>query len=211
MLDEKFRRRKAYISTKNQSKEKIVPCRRGQSLSGGHLHHPGALHDEEGVVLPRGWGYVPVGMCLISLSLSRVLDLARSWCIASFAIIVGSYDVSPLLLSCDELSFPLEVILSDWVFKDLRTLDVCLACAYLWWQWDIHVIYLMYVLATNLRVQWPCELMHRGWHTFSSWLSGRNFGALFEVVCVGWIDESEIVWCISYNHTHRYLRWHWSI
>ena len=32
----------------------------------------------------------------------------------------------PSLLSCDELSFPFEVILSDWVFKDLRTLDVCL-------------------------------------------------------------------------------------
>ena len=139
------------------------------------------------------------------------LEVVRSWCVASFAIIVGSYGVSPPLLSCNGLSFPIEVILSDWVFKDLRTLDVCLACAYLWWQWDIHVINLMYVLVINLRVQWPCELMHRGWHTFSSWLSGRNFGALFEILCVGWIDESEIVWCISYNHTHGYLRWHWSI
>ena len=37
------------------------------------------------------------------------------------------------------------------------------------------------------------EPMHRGWHTFSSLLSGRNFGALFEVLCVGSIDESEIV------------------
>ena len=45
----------------------------------------------------------------------------------SFAIIIGSYDVSPPLLSCGELIFPLEVILSDWVFNDLRTLDVCLA------------------------------------------------------------------------------------
>ena len=55
------------------------------------------------------------------------------------------------------------------------------------------------------------EPMHRGWHTFSSLLSGRNFGALFEVLCVGWIDESEIVWCISYNHAHEYLRWQLSI
>ena len=53
------------------------------------------------------------------------------------AILVGSYDVSPPLLSCDELRFPCEVILSDCVFKDLSTLDVCLACAYLWCQWDI--------------------------------------------------------------------------
>ena len=29
------------------------------------------------------------------------------------------------------------------------------------------------------------EPMHRGWHKFSSGLSGRNFGALFEVLCVG--------------------------
>ena len=143
-------------------------------------------------------------------SLSRVLDSAQSWCIASFVTIVGSYGVSPSL-PCDELSFAFEVILSDWVFKDLRTLDVCLAYEYLWWQWDIHVNHLMYVLVINLWVLWPFELMHRGWHTFSSWLSGRNLGALFEVLCVGWIDESEIVWCISYNHTHGYLRWHWSI
>ena len=29
------------------------------------------------------------------------------------------------------------------------------------------------------------EPMHRGWHTFSSGLSGRIFGALVEVLCVG--------------------------
>ena len=34
----------AFVATKNQS----------GSLTGGHLHHPGALHDEEGVVHPRG-------------------------------------------------------------------------------------------------------------------------------------------------------------
>ena len=91
----------------------------------------------------RGGSSSPSGLrvCTSSyvfdLSLSRVLEVIRSWCIASFAIIVGSYDVSPPLLSCNGLSFPFEVILSDWVFKDLRTLDVCLACAYLWWQWDI--------------------------------------------------------------------------
>ena len=64
---------------------------------------------------------------MLGLSLSPVLDLARSSCIASFAIIVGSYVSPPPLLSCNELSFPFEVILSDCVFKDLRTLVVCLA------------------------------------------------------------------------------------
>ena len=146
-------------------------------------------------------------MCLISLSrvLSRVPSMARSWCIPSFAIVVGSYDVSPPLLSCDELSFPFEVILSDWVFYENTW---CMSCrAYLWWQWDI-MCHLMYVLVTNLRV--PPMNLCIGVGT-RSWLSGRNFGALFEVLCVGWIDESEIVWCISYNHAHGYLRWQWSI
>ena len=200
----------ASVATESQSRPVPAPYRRGQSFSGGHLHHPGALHDEEGVVLPRGWGYVLVAMCLISLSLSRVLEVIRSWCIASFAIIVGSYDVfSPPLLSCNELSFPFEVILSDWVFKDLRTLDVCLAV-------DIYGD--NGISRDSLDVCFGDQLagsahepMHKGWHTFLSWLSGRNFGALFEVLCVGWIDESEIVWCISYNHTLGYLTWHWSI
>ena len=44
----------ASVATENQSRLVPAPCRRGESLSGGHLHHPGALHDEEGVVLL--WG-----------------------------------------------------------------------------------------------------------------------------------------------------------
>ena len=146
---------------------------------------------------------------VFDLSLSCVLEVVRSWCITSFAIIVGSYVSPPPLLSCNELSFPFEVILSNWVFKDLRTLDVCLA---------VRICGDNGIPCDSLDVCFGDQLagsahepMHRGWHTFSSWLSGRIFGALFEVLCVGWIDESEIVWCISYNHTHGYLRWHWSI
>ena len=37
----------ASIATENQSRPVPAPCRRGESLSDGHLHHPGALHDEE--------------------------------------------------------------------------------------------------------------------------------------------------------------------
>ena len=44
----------ASVATESQSRPVPAPCRRGQSFSDGHLHHPGALHDEEGVVLPRG-------------------------------------------------------------------------------------------------------------------------------------------------------------
>ena len=112
---------------------------------------------------------------------------------------------------------PLYCLVMDWFFPlklsyRIESLRI----------WD-HLMYVLHVLicgdngiftwstwCINFRVQWPCELMHKGWHTFSSWLSGRIFGALFVVLCVGWIDESEIVWCISYNHTHGYLRWHWS-
>ena len=60
----------ASVATKNQSGPCSGTLPEGGSLTGGHLHHLGALHDEEGVVHPRGWGYVPVAMCLISLSLS---------------------------------------------------------------------------------------------------------------------------------------------
>jgi len=74
----------ASVATENQSRPVLAPRGRGKSLSDGHLHHPGALRDEQGVVLPRGWGYVPVAMCLISLSLSLVfliwhdLDVSRA-------------------------------------------------------------------------------------------------------------------------------------
>ena len=44
----------ASVATKNQSRPVPAPCRMGESLSGGHIHHPSALHDEDGVVLPRG-------------------------------------------------------------------------------------------------------------------------------------------------------------
>ena len=44
----------ASVATKTQ----LGPCSgtlpEGESLSGGHLHHPGTLHDEEGEVHPRG-------------------------------------------------------------------------------------------------------------------------------------------------------------
>ena len=44
----------ASVATKNQ----LGPCSgtlpEGGTLTGGHLHHSGALHDEEGVVHPRG-------------------------------------------------------------------------------------------------------------------------------------------------------------
>ena len=39
----------------------------------------------------------------------------------------------------------------------------------------------------------------------------KTLGHALKYFCVGWIDESEIVWCISYNHAHGYLRWQWSI
>ena len=56
----------ASVATKNLSGACSSTLPEGGSITGGHLHHPGALHDEEGVVHPRGRGYVPVAMCLIS-------------------------------------------------------------------------------------------------------------------------------------------------
>ena len=120
----------ASVATKNQSGPCSGTLPEGGSLTGGHLHHPSALHDEEGVVHPQGWGYVPVAMCLISLSLlcswGGTILMYRELCYYSW--ILWCFSPSTLL---NGLSFPFEVTLSDWVFKDLRTLDVCLA-------WDTH-------------------------------------------------------------------------
>ena len=44
----------ASVATKTQSGPCSGTLPEGGSLTSGHLHHPGALHDEEGVVHPRG-------------------------------------------------------------------------------------------------------------------------------------------------------------
>ena len=43
----------ASVATKNQTGPCSGTLPEGGSLTGGHLYHPGALHDEEGVVHPR--------------------------------------------------------------------------------------------------------------------------------------------------------------
>ena len=44
----------ASVATKNLSGSLPGTLSEGEPITGGHLHHPGALHDEEGVVHPRG-------------------------------------------------------------------------------------------------------------------------------------------------------------
>ena len=44
----------ASVATKNQSGPYSGTLPEGGSLTGGHLHHPGDIDDEEGVVQPRG-------------------------------------------------------------------------------------------------------------------------------------------------------------
>ena len=44
----------ASVATKNQSGPRSGTMPEGDPFTGGHLHHPGAIHDEEGVVHPRG-------------------------------------------------------------------------------------------------------------------------------------------------------------
>ena len=44
----------ASVATKNQSGPCFGTLPEGDPITGGHLHHPGAIHDEEGVVHPRG-------------------------------------------------------------------------------------------------------------------------------------------------------------
>jgi hypothetical protein len=44
----------ASVATKNQSGAHSGTLPEGETITGGLLHHPGDLHDEEGVVHPRG-------------------------------------------------------------------------------------------------------------------------------------------------------------
>ena len=43
----------ASVATKNQSGACSSTLPEGETITDGHLHHPGALHDEDGVVHPR--------------------------------------------------------------------------------------------------------------------------------------------------------------
>lgn len=43
-----------YVATRNQSRPHSGTPPEGEIIIGGHLHHPGGHHDEEGVVHPRG-------------------------------------------------------------------------------------------------------------------------------------------------------------
>ena len=44
----------ACVATKNQSGARFGTLSEEESISNGHLHHPGGHRDEEGVVHPRG-------------------------------------------------------------------------------------------------------------------------------------------------------------
>ena len=47
-------RPQAYVATKNQSRPCSGTPPEGEIITGGRLHHPYGLHDEEGLVHPRG-------------------------------------------------------------------------------------------------------------------------------------------------------------
>ena len=44
----------ASVAIKNLSGARSGTLPEGDPITGGHLHHPGAIHDEEGVVHPQG-------------------------------------------------------------------------------------------------------------------------------------------------------------
>ena len=116
----------ASIAIKNQSRPVSAPCQRGEI--------PLRWPSSSSRCSPwRGGSSSPSGLrvCTSSYVFDLSLSLSCSWggtilmypelCYYSWIL----WCFSPLL-SCNGLSFPFEVILLDWVFKDLRTLDVCL-------------------------------------------------------------------------------------
>ena len=44
----------AFVATRNLSGARSGAVPEGGPITRGHLHHPGAIYDEEGVVHPRG-------------------------------------------------------------------------------------------------------------------------------------------------------------
>ena len=55
---------------KNQSGARSGTLPEGEIITGGHLRHPYGLHDEEGVVHPRGYIRVCTSSYVFDLSLS---------------------------------------------------------------------------------------------------------------------------------------------
>ena len=83
-------------------------------------------------------------------------------------------------------------------FMDLRTLYICLAIEYSWWQWGIILIHFIYVLAVNSRIpEVTLGNLCIGVDARSCLcFFGRNLGALFEVLCVGLsIMNMNFLWC----------------
>ena len=134
---------------------------------------------------------------------------------------------------------PLYLLVMNWVFylwgftiiglntfMDLRTLDVCLAYGYPWWQWVFYWFTWCIFWHTNRgfpRPYWGNLCIGVDAH-FLPTFSGENFGALFEVLCVGlnimnlklfdayriiisWIlvvtleylGDIRVGWCVSYG------------
>ena len=130
-------------------------------------------------------------------------------------------------LSCDELSFPFEICFIGLnTFMGLRTLDVCLAMntrgdngVSYWFTWYV------FWHSTRGFPRWHWGNLCIGVHArFHPCFSGRNLGALFEVLCVGlsimnlklfgayrinnsrilavtleYLDDIRVGWCVSYG------------
>ena len=113
--------------------------------------------------------------------------MSRSWCIIGFVNIVGSYGVFPSL-SCDELSFSFEIsFYRIEYFYGFESTWCMSSYEYPWWQWGIILIHLICVLALNSRIpRWHWGNLCIGVDARSCLcFSGRNLGALLEVLCVG--------------------------
>ena len=134
--------------------------------------------------------------------------MSQSWCITALLIESDHMVFSPLYLVVMNWVFTFEVsLLSDWI---------------LLWIWE----HLMYVLQLNTCGDngvsyWFTWYMF--WHStrgFPRWhwgnlrigvdahscicFSGRNLGALFEVLCLEYY-ESEIIWC--YFSMNSWIDW----
>ena len=124
--------------------------------------------------------------------------MLRSWCIAGFVNIVGSYGVFPSLSCCDELSFPFDIL-----FYPIEYSYGFESTWYISWIWISMVTmgYYIHSLEIHLRFTWDSF-----WHStrgFPRWhwgnpcigvdarsclcFSGRNIGALLRFFVLDWV------------------------
>ena len=144
--------------------------------------------------------------------------------LCQYSYIIWCFSLSILVWWIEFLSWRFHYYWIEY-FLDLRTLNVCLAYGYPWWQWGVLLIHLIYVWYSTCGLSWHWGNLCIGVDTRSRpSFFGRKLGALFEILCVGlnimnlklfdayhiinprmlvvtleYLGDIRVDWCVSYG------------